>query len=273
MFNSSRHTVFLVLSLLVVLGGGLLSLLSGVQAPLDVSVDGYRIDAAFRYTTILITGYFLAVIGIMCYCLARFQSRPGHKALYTHGDRPVHLVISLMLAMLVFSTVDLKLIRSSVKDVKEAFWNFPTGDDVVRVEVIGKQFEWLFRYPGPDGKFDTADDVAQNGVLQVPVNRKIHLRLRSQDVIHSLFLPNARVKIDVIPGRTNELWFQLTQTGKFEMACAELCGLGHYRMRGWLEIQTQEQFDAFIEEEAEISLEDYDPDDDEYNWGWKWEDR
>ena len=125
------------------------------------------------------------------------------------------------------------------------------------VEVVGQQFNWNFRYPGADGAFgkiepkfitgtdpfglDPADpagkdDVISIGELHVINNRPALFRLRSNDVIHSFFLPNYRVKQDTVPGMQIEIWMTPTTDNftrnSFEVACAELCGMGHYKMKG-----------------------------------------
>jgi cytochrome c oxidase subunit 2 len=140
----------------------------------------------------------------------------------------------------------------------------------VHVEVTGMQFAWYFRYPGPDGKFgltkpeledasaggeaalglDTHDPASKDdvvsGVMVVPVNREIEVILRAHDVIHSFFVPSMRFKQDAVPGLAIHMHFTPIQTGDYEIACAELCGLGHYKMRGMLKVVSQEEFDKWL---------------------------
>src|SRR5216684_4012988 len=122
----------------------------------------------------------------------------------------------------------------------------------LQIEVTGQQFAWNFRYPGPDGKFgrlkpelvnasggnpqgldpadpDGKDDVVVP-VMAVPVNREVELLLRSQDVTHAFFVRELRLKQDTVPGMLIRVHFTATETGTYEIPCAELCGLGHYRM-------------------------------------------
>jgi cytochrome c oxidase subunit 2 len=145
----------------------------------------------------------------------------------------------------------------------------PPPSDAVQVEVTAEQFAWNIHYPGKDGKFgrvrptllslnnpigiDKEDPAAKDdqillGELHVPVNRPVRVRLRSKDVLHSFLLPMQRVKQDVVPGMTIDLWFVPTQEGDFEIACAELCGMGHYQMRGLLRVESQQAFDQFLSE-------------------------
>lgn len=146
---------------------------------------------------------------------------------------------------------------------------FPPEKDAVVVRVVAEQFTWNIHYPGADGVFgnsdiklvtaenplglDTADTNAKDDIttinqLYLPVDKPVIVRLSSKDVVHSFSLPEMRVKQDAIPGDVIPVWFVPTKTGEFEIACAQLCGLGHYRMRGFLTIQTQEEFDAWLKE-------------------------
>jgi cytochrome c oxidase subunit 2 len=148
----------------------------------------------------------------------------------------------------------------------------PPGHDVVtEVRVVAEQFSWNFHYPGADGRFgrtsitlvdpdnplgldrrDPAakDDVTTINQLHLPVGRTAVIHLSSKDVIHSLGMPEMRVKQDAIPGIVQPVWFTPTMTGRWEIACSQLCGLAHYRMKAFYTIQTPEQYDAWLREEA-----------------------
>ena len=112
----------------------------------------------------------------------------------------------------------------------------------------GKQFNWEITYPGPDGKLDTKDDFKVDNEMHVPVNTVIRVRLTSNDVIHSFFLPNLRIKQDAVPGREVLVWFEAIKTGKYELPCAELCGFGHSGMLGWLYVDTPEAYEKWEKE-------------------------
>src|SRR5581483_7940233 len=101
----------------------------------------------------------------------------------------------------------------------------------VRIEVNAHQWAWDVRYTGPDGKFNTADDVTSLNEITVPVDAPVILELASTDVVHSLYIPNLRIKQDVVPGTLTKAWFQATETGQFEIGCAQHCGTHHYKMR------------------------------------------
>ncbi|MEE9171716.1 MAG: hypothetical protein V3U41_02260 [candidate division NC10 bacterium] len=116
----------------------------------------------------------------------------------------------------------------------------------VRVHVTGKQFNWEILYPGPDGRFGTADDLQVDNELHVPVGKIVRVTLKSKDVIHSFFLPNLRLKQDTMPGREIEAWFEATKPGVYEIPCAELCGFGHSGMLGHLTVHSAEDYEKWV---------------------------
>jgi cytochrome c oxidase subunit 2 len=139
------------------------------------------------------------------------------------------------------------------------------------IEVTAEQFAWNARYAGPDGVFgrtdarlitldnplgmDPADprgkdDLVTLNVFHVVAGRPVKIRLRSKDVIHSFFLPNLRVKQDAVPGMTIEFWFTPIRAGRFELACTQLCGFGHYEMKALLIVQSPEEFAQWSREQG-----------------------
>ncbi|HXH06850.1 MAG TPA: cytochrome c oxidase subunit II [Vicinamibacterales bacterium] len=148
---------------------------------------------------------------------------------------------------------------------------FPPAHEAVVVRVVAEQFAWNVHYPGPDGEFGRtdlslvapdnpvgldrrsphgADDITTINQLVLPVDRPAIVHVTSKDVIHSFGLPNFRVKQDAIPGVSIPVWFTPTRVGDYEIACSQLCGLGHYRMRGFVTIQTQAEFEKWLAEQA-----------------------
>ncbi len=116
-------------------------------------------------------------------------------------------------------------------------------------EVTGRQFEWRIRYPGPDAVLHTADDLHTVNDLHVPVEEDVLLVIKSQDVLHSFFLPNMRLKQDVVPGMRQHMWFRATKTGQYDIVCAELCGWGHYKMKGKLTVESRVDYLAWLAQE------------------------
>jgi len=150
-------------------------------------------------------------------------------------------------------------------------WSAPPADAPI-IEVTGEQFMWNFRYPGADHTFgrtelkfisgtnplgldesDPAakDDIVSTNILHLVENKPVRLRLRSKDVIHSFNLPYQRMRQDVVPGMMIEYWLVPNKTGKFEIVCSQVCGLGHYRMKAFLTVETQQEFDKWLGELAQ----------------------
>ena len=107
-------------------------------------------------------------------------------------------------------------------------WRDETKEDVVRVQVLGQQWAWNFRLAGADGVFNTEDDIVTLNDLRVPINKKVVFQILSKDVIHSLYFPNARRKVDAIPGRITRMWIEFNW--ELRHVLAEMCGTYHYRM-------------------------------------------
>ena len=116
------------------------------------------------------------------------------------------------------------------------------------VQVTAKQFNWQVTYPGADGKFGTDDDKTLLDEMHVPVNKVVRVILKSQDVIHSFFVPQFRIKQDAVPGHEIRVWFDATKPGRYEWPCAELCGFGHSGMRGWIYVHTPEEYQKWAAE-------------------------
>ena len=214
--------------------------------PENVSTFGRDIDWLF-HLIYWITGItFILVAVTMIAFMIVYRDRPGRKATYTHGSTPLEIawtvVPALILVVLTFLSVPA---WSKIK------MNIPPGDLVV--QVTAKQFNWQVAYAGPDGKFDTDDDKKFLDEMHVPVNKPVRVNLKSQDVIHSFFVPNFRIKQDAVPGREIGAWFDATKPGKYELPCAELCGFGHSGMRGWIYVHTAEDYTKWAAENLQAA--------------------
>jgi cytochrome c oxidase subunit II len=201
------------------------------------------------------------------YTLVRFRASANPRASY-HG---VKGTISKWIEGAVLVTEIVLLVFFSIPAYGERVAEFPAEHESTVVRVVAEQFAWNIHYPGPDHKFgrtdiklvsaanplgldrndaDGKDDITTINQLNLPVNRPVIVHLSSKDVIHSFGLPQMRVKQDAIPGIVHNLWFTPTTTGEWEIACSQLCGLGHYRMRGFYTIQPDADFEAFLKENA-----------------------
>lgn len=248
-----------------------MSLWDRIRPPEDITSNGHLIEWLFNYTTMVNLFWFtLVCIGLFGFSFLYSQKR-HKKAAYVHGDEKKHLVLTALIGLGVFLSVDMVITKVSTRDIKEVFWNFPENDpEVIKVQVLAQQWAWNIRYAGKDGEFNTSDDVVQLNNLIVPVGKKVMVQMTSKDVIHSFYLPNARIKADAIPGRYAKLWFDTNKTGNFEIACAEMCGNHHYLMKGQLTVLAQEEYDRWLLESQDMAIATNDTENIDLRWGWKW---
>jgi cytochrome c oxidase subunit 2 len=140
----------------------------------------------------------------------------------------------------------------------------------VRIEVNAHQWAWDARYSGPDGKFNTADDIVTLNDIRVPIDTPVLFQLASTDVIHSFSLPNFRNKIDAMPGMINRMWIWPVETGEFDIGCTQHCGINHYKMKGRLTVLSKAEFDDWSHAMSEQHARGFDAEDTAAQWGWEW---
>jgi cytochrome c oxidase subunit II len=233
--------------------------------PTGMSAAAAGIDHQFAVTFLLMGIVFVLAQGALGLFVWRYRDQgAATRVQYSHGNTKLELIWTTLTAILF---VGLNLMGSPIW-AAERF--APAQAGAVPVEVTGMQFAWYFRYAGADGKFgrtdpklqdpsagnesaiglDATDPAAKDdvvtGTMYLPVNRQVDLTLRAEDVIHSFFVPSMRFKQDAVPGLAIHMHFTPTQTGDYEIACAELCGLGHYKMHGMLHVVSQEDFDKWL---------------------------
>lgn len=164
---------------------------------------------------------------------------------YFHGSHTLEVVWSIIpAATLLFIAIFQMQAWSAAKIERPQENGLPKAPIA---EITGRQFEWRIRYAGKDGVIGTEDDVLNVNDLHLPINEDVVLLIKSQDVLHSFFLPHLRVKQDVVPGMQQFVWFKANRAGKYDIVCAELCGWGHYKMRGRLTIESRAQFDKWLQ--------------------------
>ncbi|HKY33859.1 MAG TPA: cytochrome c oxidase subunit II [Candidatus Polarisedimenticolia bacterium] len=209
--------------------------------PENVSTYGGRVDDIF-YLIFYITAIscVLVLLGLV-YFIFKYRARQGGRAVSLHGNTTLEILWTIVPAA-VFVMLGF-MSRAVWSDIR---YTLPETD--LRVKVTGSQFNWLMTYPGLDGQLGTQDDVTQENLLHAPVNRPVRVVLASKDVIHSFFLPHFRLKQDAVPGREIEVWFEATRTGRYEIPCAELCGFGHSNMKGYLKVDSAEEFETWARE-------------------------
>lgn len=252
----------------------------GMPFPEDISTNGHLIDGVIRYIDLVLAIFFSIVVVALIFFIIRYRSRPGHKAVYETGNKKVYVIATALLGALVFFSIDAVVEHMAFRDLKEVFWNFPQGKDVLKIEVMPQQFAWNIRYTGPDGEFATADDVvAPLSQMHVPMDTPIVVQMSAFDVVHSFYVPQMRIKQDAVPGLVTTFWFQVKKIGSFEIACSALCGSGHYKMRGNMIVESKDDFQKWLDEQSAQASSDDDlwadtgastggvPED----WGWKWQ--
>jgi cytochrome c oxidase subunit II len=240
--------------------------------PENISTFGKELDDLFIVIYWISVAIFILTFGVMAWFLIIYRHREGSRGYNYHGNNIVEITWTILPTILFFG----------IGVYSDAIWKhtkypeqMPKGD--VEILVLGKQFGWYFLYPGADGTFGrnaytdrsarnlmsptnpfgidrddpaSQDDFVVENQFKVPVNAYVLVHGSSIDVLHSFFLPHARVKQDLIPGTWMKIWFNLFKTGKYELACAELCGGGHYAMRAEYEVLSKADYDQWLDKQA-----------------------
>jgi len=236
--------------------------------PESASAHAPHLDYAMGLVHILMAILFIGWGSFFIYCLFRFSSKrnPVAQHLPIKGRFSTVQESGVLLAEIALLFGFAIPTWSSIKS------DFPMTEESTVVHVIAEQFAWNIHYPGPDGEFGArsielvdaatnplgldpddpkgADDITTINELHLPVDKPVIVHLNSKDVIHSFGIPQMRVKQDAIPGLSIPIWFVPTKVGEYEIACAQLCGLSHYRMRGFVTVESENDFSAWLTEMA-----------------------
>jgi cytochrome c oxidase subunit 2 len=267
--------VLLVFEILILSNSGVRIFSEGIL-PTAISTYAYRIDGLFNWILGITGFFFILTQALLVYFCIRYRAKPGGKAKHTHGNHTLELVWTFVPGLILFCLAVFQTgTWGAVKFIADDEWptregadgTLGTGDDAFVVRVMGKQYQWSFWYAGPDSEWDTGDDVRKDGQLYVPVGRPVIVELQTVDVLHSFWLPNVRLKQDLLPGQTITQWFEVKDdrdaetgeylyTGDYEVVCAELCGIGHTRMKGELLVRTQAEVDAWFKQMLDAGVEE-----------------
>ncbi len=210
-----------------------------IWLPEGITTTAPIIDRLF-YVILALTGIVFVLVQLtLIVFLIRYRRHPERRATYTHGNTMVEVVWTtipavILVALTLYSQRVWSLVRGT-----------PPSPDM-EIEVTGEQFAWNVRYAGADSQLNTQDDVLTINQMHLPVDKTVLLNITSKDVIHSFFVPEFRLKQDAVPGLKTHLWVRAVKPGNYEIACAELCGLGHYRMRGFLVVEPEEAFNTWL---------------------------
>lgn len=208
------------------------------------STYAHSIDHLFFLIAALVGFWFLVAEGALFWLVFKFRARDGRPTQYVTGDEP-HLKRWISIPHFLIILCDVVIIAWAITvwyNIKQVM---PPADATVRV--IGQQWAWSFQQPGPDGVFDTPDDIRTVGELHVKENTVYHFELQSRDVLHSFSVPVFRLKQDAVPGRTITGWFKATRPGTFDIQCTQMCGMGHGLMAGRIVVETPQQHAAWIQ--------------------------
>jgi cytochrome c oxidase subunit 2 len=243
-------------------------MLQWLGQPIAASAHAGQIDQTMALVHWLMLVLFVGWSAFFIYVLMRFR-RSRHPVANYHGVRgwwsnlaEAGVLVAEVVLIAFFSVP----IWSSRVDA------LPSEREATVVRIIAEQFSWNIHYPGADGRFGRTDitlvdpdnpigldrddpagkdDITSINQFNMPIDKPVLVFLSSKDVVHSLGLPQMRVKQDAIPGIVQPVWFTPTITGQWDIACSQLCGLGHAQMRGLYKVMTAEEYQAWLDEEAE----------------------
>jgi cytochrome c oxidase subunit 2 len=248
---------------------------SGWWLPEAISAHRGMIDRQFTFTMAIVGAGFLLTHAALGYAVWHYRAGSGRTATSSPGNPRAELILASITAIIfVTLAVTGQWVWAQLKLTQ-------SPPDAIQIEVTGQQFIWNFRYPGGDGKFGRTDpglyrdadnsvgarpgplgidpqdpagkDDIVTGVLVIPAHRPINLILRAKDVTHDLYVPALRMKHDAVPGMKINLHFMAQQEGRFEIACAELCGLLHHQMRAILEVRSAAGYEEWLRAQARAS--------------------
>ncbi len=228
------------------------------------------IASNWRYVddTILITFWitgvvFTAIVLFLAYCVFRFRHREGHRAEYEPENKKLEWWLTGA------TTFGVAAMLAPGLFVWNQFVTVPA--EAAQIEVVGQQWLWSFRLPGKDGRLGKSDVrligsgnalgldkndengrddlIIEGEPLHLPVGKPVKMLLRSIDVVHDFYVPQFRAKMDMVPGLVTYFWFIPTRPGTYEILCAELCGVGHARMRGTVIVEEESAYQAWLQQQ------------------------
>ena len=227
----------------------------------DIASDWGSIDFTIN-VTFWVTGIVFIVLNLfLAYCVYKYRHKEGQKAAYEPENHRLEVWLS------VITTVGVVTMLAPGLFVWASIVTPP--DDATEFEAMGQQWQWAFRYPGADGIMGTADTQlvtegnpfgvnvedpnGQDDVIvtapemHLPLDKPVKALLRSNDTLHNYTVPQFRVKMDLVPGLISYIWFEPNKAGRYDLMCEELCGIGHFAMRGAVVVETQAEYDVWLD--------------------------
>jgi cytochrome c oxidase subunit 2 len=194
--------------------------------------------------------WFVIAEGVFFYLIFRYRHRDGHKGEYITGEEK-HQKRWITIPHALVLVCDIFIIVGAVRVWYEIKQDLPPADATVRI--VAQQWAWSFVHPGPDGQFDTADDIKTVDDLHVEVGKTYHYELHSRDVLHDFSVPVFRLKQDAIPGRVITGWWKATVPGVHDIQCAEICGIGHGLMFGRIHVESPAEHAAWLQANTPVT--------------------
>jgi len=213
--------------------------------PENISTYGHEIDKMFYLISIPVGLAFIITIVVFIYPLIKNRYSVDKRAKYITGTKWKHLVW-IIIPMILIGISDIAILLAEKDAWHQIEESLPPED--FKVAITGRQWSWSITYPGEDGILYTGDDIMKTNDLHVPINKVVHIDIKSLDVLHSVFIPNVRLKQDALPGRTITRWFEATKEGQYDIACAEICGIAHANMKGTLHVESEDEFQKYLTE-------------------------
>jgi len=262
--------VFAVVLILVVLTSTFFFAAHTWWLPVDISTHGPALDKQFNETLIGTgIGFLVSQFALAFFVWKYSGPRTGQKLKTLPGGAKGLVIFAIALV-----GVEIIMLESVGQKVWADLYFKPADPNSLVIQVQAEQFAFYFRYPGPDGKFgamhpdkidegsqnyfglDPANDVAARddivaASMYIPVNRPIELLMHAKDLNHSFYVRELRIQQDFVAGLDEQIHFTATQTGKFEIVCTQLCGLGHYNMKAYLNVVTQDEFDQWLKSQSQ----------------------
>ena len=229
--------------------------LESAWLPKSLSESGDTIDQLFNGIHLLSAFILLGTGLTIGWALWKFDHRrsTSDKALYIHHNTKLEIVWTIIPALILLFLAFFQM-KSWTENKMDRPVMTVDGETVQRpplVMVKAKRFGWEFFYAGADGVVETQDDIYIENLLVLPAGEDIVLQLESRDVIHSLYVPELRLKQDIVPGMTQFVWFNSKETADIEIICTELCGWGHYKMKADLRLVSRTEFDTWLKDQTD----------------------
>lgn len=249
--------------LLVIIGSVLFHIFTPWYST-PIASNWSNIDSTIELTFWMTGGVYVAVLGFMTYCVIRFKNKDGRRAAYEPESKKAEVILTVL------TTIGVAGLLAPGLIVWDDYVSPP--EDAMPIEAMGQQWYWSFRLPGEDGILGTTDarninadnpfgmnkndpngqdDILIEGDdLHLEYDKPVKFLLRSIDVLHNFYVPQFRAKMDLVPGMVTFYWIRPTVAGNYEILCAELCGVGHHAMRGFVQVDESDAYKDWLNEQS-----------------------